>query len=122
MEMNIDPNTIYALAGGSVLGLAGLRKLYLEWMKQRPEVAAADAIQKQIESLKETLETQRAEIKELRAEVGRMDVVIHRQQTKLTRTEMLVRQFVGLVKENGITVPGFMQDELDDLLKPDERG
>lgn len=55
----------------------------------------------------------------LRKEFHLMDTKLHRQQTKLTRTEMLVRQFMGLVREHGISVPGYMQDELDDLLQED---
>lgn len=117
--MEIDAQTVAAIVVASLGGAAGLRKLYLDWMKQRPEVASAAAVETQFKALREQLASQQTEIRELRSEVTRMDVVIHRQQTKLTRTEMLVRQFVGLVKERGVEVPPFMQTELDDLLKPE---
>jgi hypothetical protein len=33
--------------------------------------------------------------------------------------EMLLRQFSGLVQQQGIPVPSYMRDELEDLIKPD---
>lgn len=115
--MEVDAQTVGAIVLASLGGAAGLRKLYLDWMKSRPEVASAAAVEEQFKAFRAQLSAQQTEIRELRNEVTRMDVVIHRQQTKLTRTEMLVRQFVGLVKERGVEVPPFMQQELDDLLK-----
>lgn len=117
--MEIDAQTIGAGIVVALGGAAGLRKLYLDWMKSRPEVASAAAVEEQFKAFRAQLSAQQTEIRELRTEVTRMDVVIHRQQTKLTRTEMLVRQFVGLVKERGVEVPPFMQAELDALLKED---
>ena len=115
--MEIDAQTVAAIVVASLGGAAGLRKLYLDWMKQRPEVASAAAVEEQFKAFRAQLAAQQTEIRELRSEVTRMDKTIHNQQTKLTRTEMLVRQFVGLVKERGIEVPSFMQSELDDLFK-----
>jgi hypothetical protein len=54
--------------------------------------------------------------KMLHREFNRMSTTIHKQQTKLTRMEMLLRQFSGLVQTNGTPVPVYMQDELDDLI------
>lgn len=119
MEIGMNAETV---AGGgiiSVIGLATLRKLYIDWMKQRPEVASASAVEAQFKALRDQIAAQQIEIKELRTEVTRMDVTIHRQQTKLTRTEMLLRQFVGLVQQHGTPVPPYMQAEVDDLLNQD---
>lgn len=118
--MEIDAQTVAAIVVASLGGAAGLRKLYLDWMKSRPEVASAAAVEEQFKAFRAQLSAQQQEIKELRAEVTRMDSTIHKQQTKVTRLEMLVRQFVGLSKEHGMPVPAFMQAELDDLFKDPE--
>lgn len=117
---NFDPATV---TGGSALALvlAGYaRKFYMDWMKGRPEIAASGAMDAQFKVLREQLEAIQRDNTDLRNAFNSMDVKLHRQQTKLTRTEMLVRQFVGLVKEHGIPVPKYMQEELDDLLKEDK--
>lgn len=116
---SLDPA---AVTGGSAL-LVGLawyaRQFFLAWMKSRPEVSAASAIDQQIKMLQEQMTDIKIENKELRLQFHAMDLKLHRQQTKLTRTEVLLRQFVGLVKENGVNVPDFMQSELDGLLAGD---
>lgn len=114
--MEIDAQTVGAGVVATLLGSAGLRKLYLDWMKSRPEVASAAAVETQFKALRDQIERQQQEIRELRSEVTRMDVTIHRQQTKLTRTEMLLRQFVGLVQQHGTPIPPYMQAEVDALL------
>lgn len=119
--MEVDSQTAGAGILALLLGSAGLRKLYLDWMKSRPEVASAAAVEAQFKALREQIAAQQTEIRELRTEVTRMDVTIHRQQTKLTRTEMLLRQFVGLVQQHGTPVPAYMQAEVDDLLNVDAR-
>jgi len=121
LEVGLNTETI---AGGGIAGGAFLmyvRKFYLDWIGSRPQVASAAAVESQFKALREQIESLQADNKELRKEFNRMDVVIHRQQTKLTRTEMLVRQFVGMAKEWGKEVPKFMQDELDDLLHSDPK-
>lgn len=115
----LDTQTVAAIVVASLGGAAGLRKLYLDWMKTRPEVASAAATEAQFKALREQIEHLQADNKALHTAFNEMDAKLHRQQTKLTRTEMLVRQFVGLVKERGVEVPAFMQSELDDLLKPE---
>ena len=117
---NFDPG---AVTGGTalVVTLAWYgRQFYMNWMKGRPEIAASGAMDAQFKVLREQIEALQRDNTELRLAFHQMDAKLHRQQTKLTRTEMLVRQFVGLVKEHGIPVPQFMQEELDDLLAPDK--
>ncbi len=117
----IDPA---AVTGGTALivTLAWYgRQFYLNWMKSRTDVVASSAVEQQIRMLQDQMTEVRAENKELRLAFHQMDLKLHRQQTKLTRTEMLVRQFVGLMREHNIEVPGYMQAELDDLLKPEEK-
>lgn len=123
MEVNVDTQTVAGGAAASVLAIAGLRKLYLDWMKSRPEVASANAVEAQFKSLRAQIEAQDARIQTqdqkismLTSELARQDGVIHKQQQKVTRTEMLLRQFVGLVQDHGTPVPSYMQKEVDDLL------
>lgn len=119
MELAIDPTTVGL---GSVLltgiGLT-LRKVYLDWMKSKPELASHTAFASQFKALQEAIDSNKTETIQLRAEVTRMDKTIHVQQRTITRMEMLLRQFSSVVQEQGITVPAFMQRELDDLLKAD---
>ncbi len=81
------------------------------------------AITEQFKVLQEALEANRKEAAEarretaeLRLEFSRMDRVIHAQQRTITRMEVLLRQFAGLVRESGIIVPKYMQDELEVLV------
>lgn len=117
--MEIDAQTVAAIVVASLGGAAGLRKLYLDWMKSRPEVASAAAVEAQFKALREQIEHLQADNKALHKGFNEMDIKLHRQQTKLTRTEMLLRQFVGLVQQHGTPVPAFMQKEVDDLLNPE---
>lgn len=116
MEIGLNAETVAGGGALGVLGLATLRKLYLDWMKSRPEVASAAAVESQFKALREQIERLQADNKTLHLAFNEMDVKLHRQQTKLTRTEMLLRQFVGLVQQHGTPVPAFMQKEVDDLL------
>lgn len=119
MEIGVNLETALSAAGSTTfLGFLA-RRWYVGWINDRPQLASAAAVETQFKALREQLATQQQEIKELRVEVTRMDVIIHRQQTKLTRTEMLLRQFTGLVRQHGIQVPDYMQEEVDDLLKPE---
>lgn len=116
---NLDPA---AVTGGSALALvlAGFaRKFYMDWMKGRPEAAAANAMDAQFKVLREQLTELQEDNKLLRLEFNKMDLKLHRQQTKLTRTEMLVRQFISLAKSWGKEVPDFMRDEINELILKD---
>ena len=48
-----------------------------------------------------------------------MDRKLHMQQRTMTRMEMLLRQFSGLVQEHGTPVPAYMQKELMELIESD---
>lgn len=120
MEIDFNPTTATAAGGAAVMAGAVLRKFYLDWMKGRSEAASASAMTEQFKVLQESIKNQGLDLTAVKAEMHRMDVVIHKQQTKLTRTEMLLRQFVGLILEHKIAVPAFMQEELADLLKLDQ--
>ena len=119
MEVNLDPVTIATGSSGALAAGIILRKFYTDWMKGRPEVANASAITEQFNALRTQLTLLQADNKELRDAFNAMDVQLHKQQTKLTRTEMLLRQFVGLIRQHDIDVPVFMQEELDALLAPE---
>lgn len=119
MEVNLDPLTIATGSGGVLAAGIFLRKFYMDWMKGRPEVASASAVAEQFNALRTQLTILQADNAELRAAFHQMDLKVHRQQTKLTRTEMLLRQFIGLIKQHDIDVPSYMQAEMDDLLSQD---
>jgi len=108
------------VAGGAgvtaMLALAiakGISFLRSEQAAQNGSTATSESFK----TLRLQIEALQADNVLLRKEFHVMDTKLHRQQTKLTRTEMLVRQFMGLVKEHGVTVPGYMQEELDDILE-----
>ena len=107
-------------------GAVGLGAVALLFQKAISFFRTEQAAQSVSTAQKTSFDTLRSQIEALQADNALlhqqfhiMDAKLHRQQTKLTRTEMLVRQFMGLVKEHGVTVPGYMQEELDDIL--DER-
>jgi small-conductance mechanosensitive channel len=77
-------------------------------------------MQDAIESNRVEAAEARKETAELRLEFSRMDKTIHSQQRTITRMEMLLRQFSGLVQQHGIQVPTYMQGELDDLIVTNE--
>lgn len=127
-EMKITTETL--IAGGGLGGalLLFARTVYINWMKGRPEAASASATEAQFKALREQIEAQsrqlaaqQLELTALRREIARMDTRVHRTQTKLTRTEMLTRQSFSLHKQHGNPVPQYMLDELEDLLKPDNK-
>jgi len=120
-------DTLEAVIGGAgALTFAGfmLRKWFVSWLADKPTIANNAAIAEQFEVLTESIKANRAEIAALRlevaalrSEVARMDATIHLQQRTITRMEMLIRQFLGLLDQSGIVVPQLMQDEIKDLLK-----
>ena len=111
------------VVGGT--GLAGAITILITkgisfFRNEQTAQANSGAQKTSFDTLRLQIEALQADNADLRREFHIMDNKLHKQQTKLTRTEMLVRQFVGLVREHGITVPGYMQAELDDILA-DER-
>lgn len=103
-----------------------VQKMMTSWRSDSSNRAGAAATEAQFVSLRnqikaqdERIAVQDSKISMLLVEMQRQDVVIHKQQTKVTRMEVLLRQFVGLMQEHSITVPGYMQTELDELVKVD---
>ena len=119
--MNADDILKAVLALGTGLGALafGYQKYSVAQSKKDLSVASDTAQISQIKSMQEAIDANRKEMIIIRMQQERMDLKIHKQQTKLTRMEVLLRQFTGLVREHGIDVPKFMQDELDDLIKTD---
>ena len=108
--------------GGAVsLGAVALlfQKAISFFRTEQAAQSVSTAQKTSFDTLRSQIEALQADNALLHQQFHIMDAKLHRQQTKLTRTEMLVRQFMGLVKEHGVTVPGYMQEELDDIL--DER-
>lgn len=111
------------IAQGLMAGFAGLggvffllHKLNLLRILDKPPAAAADVMAKQFEIIKTSMTDMEARQKTLETMLSKMDRQIHEQQRTITRMEMLLRQFSGLVQEHGVTVPSYMQEELRDLI------
>ena len=109
------------IGGTTLIGIAfySARKMLTFWKTEGTTQASAQAIEAQFKALQDAIDSYRKEMIAIRIQQERMSFQIHKQQTKLTRMEMLLRQFSGLVREHGIEAPKFMQDELDDLIKQD---
>lgn len=106
---------IVGSAGLAALGLT-LHKLNLLRITDKSPAAAAEALARQFEIMKTAFTDMESRQKTLEAMLTNMDKKIHEQQRTITRMEMLLRQFSGLVQEHGITVPSFMQEELKELI------
>jgi hypothetical protein len=119
--MNSDDLLKAVLALGTGLGALafGYQKYAVGQSKKDLSVAGDGAQISQIKSMQEAIERNRKDMVLISMQQERMSAQIHKQQTKLTRMEMLLRQFSSLVRQHGIEVPKFMQDELDDLIKAD---
>ena len=119
--MNGDDFIKAILALGTGLGAIafGYQKWAVTQSKKDLTVAGDDAQISQLKSMQDAIERNRKDMVVISMQQERMSMQIHKQQTKLTRMEMLLRQFSALVREHGIAVPKFMQDELDDLIKQD---
>lgn len=111
------------IGGAGLTGLAVylIQKLMTFWKTETSAQAGASATAEQFKALQAAIASNREEITVLRNLLQTMETQVHRQQTRLTRTEMLLRQFSGLVKERGILVPDFMQFELEALIEDKER-
>lgn len=119
--MNWDDFTKSVLAMGTGLGaiVFGYQKFSVTRKKDGTEVASEGAKTAQYELLEASIKRNEERIRELTVEFGVMDKKLHRQQRTITRMEMLLRQFSGLVSQHGITVPAYMQGELDALIEAD---
>ena len=119
--MNGDDFIKAILALGTGLGAIafGYQRYSVTQSKKELIVAGDEAQISQFKAMQDAIEANRKDMVIIRMQQERMSAQIHKQQTKLTRMEMLLRQFSGLVREHGIEVPKFMQDELDDLIKQD---
>jgi type II secretory pathway component PulM len=107
--------------GGLLLGLAiwWLQKTMSFWKSESKAQAKSSAETDQFRTLQDAIATNKQETVELRAQFALMDKKIHVQQRTITRMEMLLRQFSGLVRDKGIAVPVYMQEELESLIEAD---
>lgn len=110
---------IAALGAGLGAVVYGYQKYNITRKKDETTVASEEAQAAQFKLLQEAINSNRAETIELRAAFQIMDRKLHVQQRTITRMEMLLRQFSGLVSQNGIPVPGYMQEELEALIESD---
>ena len=110
------------LALGTGLGaiVFGYHKFSVDSSRKDTAVAQEAANTSQFKALQDAINAQREETIELRAQFYIMDRKVHVQQRTMTRMEMLLRQFSGLVQEHGIPVPDFMQRELTELIEADQ--
>lgn len=119
--MSIDDLIKSVLAFGTGLGAAafGYQKYSVNQSRKDTAVAQENAMSAQFESMQEAIKINRQETIELRASFHIMDRKLHVQQRTITRMEMLIRQFSGLVQQHGIDVPAYMQSELEALIDSD---
>ena len=112
--------TIAGFGAAAAAAIFGYHKFTVDRSKTNTVVAQEDANTAQFANLQAAIKSQREEMIELRAAFHLMDRKIHVQQRTITRMEMLLRQFSGLVQEHGIAVPAYMQGELIALIDADQ--
>ena len=119
--MNADDLIKAILALGTGLGAIafGYQRYAVNQSKKGVLVASDDAQISQMLSIKAYIEAAKAESAEFRAQLALFERRLHPQQRTITRMEMLLRQFSGLVREHGIQIPPYMQKELDELIEAD---
>lgn len=110
---------IAALGMGLGALVYGYQKYSVTSKKDKTAVASEEAQTAQFKLLQESINSNKTELVELRAAFQIMDRKLHVQQRTITRMEMLLRQFSGLVSQNGIGVPSYMQAELEALIEAD---
>lgn len=137
----MNPAEITQVIGALVVAMAGLKMAYDKYSVTRKKdgttVASEEAQTTQYKLLQDAIKSNHEQMLEMQKRYGSqlselqerlievtavvqvMDKTIHRQQRTITRMEMLLRQFSGLVSQNGIKVPGFMQQELEQLIETD---
>ena len=134
----MTPNDIVQIIGALIAAIGGILFTYQRYTVMRSKEltiqSSESAIKSQFQNLRDAIEDNRKEAHdarheatlareetaELRHEFARMDKLIHVQQRTITRMELLLRQFSKLVQQNGIEIPKYMQDELDDLIVDNE--
>jgi len=119
--MNPDDFIKAVLGFGTGLGAAafGYQRYAVAQSKKDLLIAGDDASIAQMISIKASIEASKIEAAEFRAQLAIFDRKLHQQQRTITRMEMLLRQFSGLVREHGIAVPEYMQKELEELIESD---
>lgn len=117
---------IAMLGGGLGAAAFGYHRFRKDNASTSTSVAQESANTQQFKALQDAItasqvfaQTLQREIIELRAGHQLMDRKLHMQQRQMTRMEMLLRQFSGLVKEHGTPVPAHMQRELEELIETD---
>ncbi len=119
--MNGDDVIKAVVALGAGLGalVFGYQKYNVSSKKDDTSVASEEAKTAQYKLLQDAIWGNKNELIELRAAFQMMDRKLHVQQRTITRMEMLLRQFSGLVSQTGIPVPKYMQEELEALIDSD---
>ena len=119
--MNGDDIIKAVLALGTGLGtiVYGWQKYQVSKKKDDTVVANEQAQTAQYKLLADSIQSNKTELIELRAAFLIIDRKLHVQQRTITRMEMLLRQYAGLISQHGITVPKYMQDELEELIESD---
>jgi hypothetical protein len=110
---------IAALGAGLGAIVFGYQKYNVSSKKDQTTVASEEAQAAQYKLLQESINSNKTELVELRAAFQIMDRKLHVQQRTITRMEMLLRQYAGLISQHGIAVPKYMQDELEELIEAD---
>lgn len=110
---------VAALGAGLGALVFGYQKYSVTRKKDQTTVASEEAQAAQFKLLQDSINNNKTELIELRAAFSIMDRKLHVQQRTITRMEMLLRQYAGLISQHGIAVPKYMQDELEALIESD---
>ena len=110
---------ITALGVGMGAMVYGWQRYQVSKNKDDTTVASEKAQTAQYKLLEDSINSNKNELIELRAAFLILDRKLHVQQRTITRMEMLLRQYAGLISQHGITVPKYMQDELEALIESD---
>ena len=119
--MNPDDIITAVVAFGTGIGAAafGYQKYAVNQSKKDVAMASDGASIAQMLSITASIEASKIEAADFRAQLAIFDRKLHQQQRTITRMEMLLRQFSGLVRQHGIDVPNYMQKELEELIESD---
>ena len=120
MDYTLLIQQLGAVAAGATAIYLAIQKYLVVRSKDETTKAGESANTAHFQSLHDAIATMRIEHNLLRDEFAKMDAKLHKQQRTITRMEMLLRQFSGLVQQHGISVPSYMERELKDLIVDNE--
>ncbi len=99
---------------GSVLGIQKAVNLF---KRGRVDEVRADAEHALIDGLREDLERLRVDLDEERRQRQQMDLIIHQQSIRLTKTQTALLRLIDLLKQKRVTIPDDLQVDIGQLFQ-----